>query len=179
MPSSSGQGYKNLSPGTANPCFKPLQFGLKRLVKVDQERLKRRARPYNKSYPGELVHLDTKRLPLLKGQSPAQPREYLFVAMDDFSRELYAGILPDKAQDSVAQFLVGNVIAQCPYQIDYAYSDNGKEYRGTDNHALASHSWSRRFCASLSWSPSRCKGKACEPIQTPPATTRRQHGKGS
>ena len=25
------------------------------------------AKRYNKSYPGELVHLDTKRLPLLKG----------------------------------------------------------------------------------------------------------------
>jgi transposase InsO family protein len=62
---------------------------------------------YNKSYPGELVHFDTKRLPLLKGQSPTQPREYLLVAIDDFSRELYADILPDKTQGSAAQFLVG------------------------------------------------------------------------
>lgn len=90
----------------------------------------------SKSYPGELVHFDTKRLPLLKGQSTIQPREYLFVAIDDFSRELYADILPDKTQDSAAQFLVNNVLAQCPYQIDYAYSDNGKEYKGTDQHAF-------------------------------------------
>ncbi|SDY29568.1 DDE-type integrase/transposase/recombinase [Nitrosomonas sp. Nm33] len=85
--------------------------------------MKREAKRYNKSYPGELVHFDTKRLPLLKGQSPTQPREYLFVAVDDFSRELYAAILPDKTQKTV--------IAQCPCQIDYAYSDNGKEYKGT------------------------------------------------
>lgn len=71
----------------------------------------------------------TKRLPLLKGQSPTQPRDYLFVAIDDFSRELYADILPNKTQDSAAQFLVGNVLAQCPYQVDYAYSDNGKAER--------------------------------------------------
>jgi len=34
----------------------------------------------------------------LKGQSVNEPREYLFVAIDDFSRELYADILPDKTQ---------------------------------------------------------------------------------
>jgi transposase InsO family protein len=28
------------------------------------------------------------------------------------------------------------VIAQCPYQIDYVYSDNGKEYKGTADHAF-------------------------------------------
>ncbi len=80
--------------------------------------MKREARRYNKSYPDELVHFDTKRLPLLKGQSPSQPREYLFVAIDDFSRELYAAILPDKTQISAARFLTDTVIAQCPYEID-------------------------------------------------------------
>lgn len=60
--------------------------------------LKKQAKRYNKSYPGEPVHLDTKRLPLLKGQKAADKRDYLFVAIDDFSRELYAAILPDKPQ---------------------------------------------------------------------------------
>jgi transposase InsO family protein len=137
---------------STNQRFKTIQYGLKRLAKAErtiQDRLKREARRYNKSYPGELVHFDTKRLPLLKGQTPTQPREYLFVAIDDFSRELYADILPDKTQDSAAQFLVGNVIAQCPYQIDYAYSDNGKEYKGADNHAFVkackSHGIGQKF----------------------------------
>jgi transposase InsO family protein len=57
------------------------------------------------------------------------------MAIDDFSRELYAEILPDKTQDSAATFLA-HVIAQCPYQIDYVYSDNGKEYKGTADHAF-------------------------------------------
>ena len=116
-----------------------MQYGLKRLAKVEsqiQERLKREAKRYNKSYPGELMHFDTKRLPLLKGQNHTEPREYLLVAIDDFSRELYADIMPDKTQDSAAAFLVDNVIAQCPYQIDYVYSDNGKEYKGSDHHSF-------------------------------------------
>jgi len=124
---------------STNQRFKTLQYGLKRLAKVEQtiqERLKREAKRYNKSYPGELVHFDTKRLPFLKGQSARDPREYLFVAIDDFSRELYAGIFPDKTQHSAASFLIGTVIAQCPYQIDCAYSDNGTEFKGTDDHAF-------------------------------------------
>ncbi len=73
---------------STNQRFNTLQFGLKRLAKVGQtiqERLKRAAKRYNKSCPGELVHFDTKRLPLLKGQSAIQPREYLPVGSDDFS----------------------------------------------------------------------------------------------
>ena len=129
-----------------------MQYGLKRLAKVEtqiQERLKREAKRYNKSYPGELMHFDTKRLPLLKGQNHTEPREYLFVAIDDFSRELYADIMPDKTQDSAAAFLVDNVIAQCPYQIDYVYSDNGKEYKGSSHHsfvhACAQHGIGQKF----------------------------------
>lgn len=44
---------------STNQRFKTLQYGLKRAAKR-----------YNKSYPGELVHFDTKRLPLLKGHNP-------------------------------------------------------------------------------------------------------------
>ena len=113
-------------------------MGLK-LAKVEasiQAKLKRETQRYNKSYPGELMHLDTKRLPLLKGQNNTQPREYLFVAIDDFSRELYAAILPDKTQESAAQFLQENVLKQCPYELDYIYTDNGKEYKGNADHAF-------------------------------------------
>ena len=43
---------------STNQRFKTLQYGLKRLAKIEQtiqERLKREAKRYNKSYPGELV----------------------------------------------------------------------------------------------------------------------------
>jgi len=51
--------------------------------------------------------------------------------MDDFSRELYAAILPDRTQDSSSTFLK-QVIDESPYELDCTYSDNGKEYRGTE-----------------------------------------------
>ena len=100
-----------------NNRFKQAKYGMKRLAKVErgiQEKLKKQAKRYNKSYPGELVHLDTKRLPLPKGQKATDKRDYLFVAIDDFSRELYAAILPDKTADSAAKFLTGHLIDPCP-----------------------------------------------------------------
>ena len=121
---------------STNDRYRALKYGLKRLAKVEkalQVRLKAQARRYNKAYPGELMHFDTKRLPVLDGETQTQRKEHLFVAIDDFSRELYAAILPDRTQYSSASFLK-QVADECPYEIDYAYSDNGKEYRGTDSH---------------------------------------------
>lgn len=132
---------KLLKPQTStNNRFKQAKYGIKRLTKIEksiQDKLKRQAKRYNKSYPSEMVHVDTKRLPLLKGQSTNSSREYLFVAIDDYSRELYAAILPDKTAFSATQFLVEQVMEPCPYQIDVIYSDNGNEYKGTTQHEFA------------------------------------------
>ncbi|WP_350133025.1 hypothetical protein [Nitrosomonas sp.] len=100
--------------------------------------LKREAKRYNKSYLGELVHFDTKRFSLLKGQFASEPREYLFVAIDDFPGSCMLRsflIKPNTAPRRAACFLLSTA-AQCPYQIDYAYSDNGQEFKGTDAHAV-------------------------------------------
>jgi transposase InsO family protein len=94
-----------------------------------EKKLKTQSKRYEKSYPGEMIHGDTKRLPLLKGESPLSKCEYLFVAIDDYSRELFAAILPDKTQESAKTFL-DQVSAECAYTIEVFYTDNGKEYSG-------------------------------------------------
>ena len=130
---------------SVNHRFRSLKYGLKRLAKVERELEKKRkneARRYNKSYPGELMHFDSKRLPLIKGEEQTLPREYLFVAIDDHSRELYAGIFPDKTQYSAELFL-RQVADECPYTIEYTYTDNGKEFKGTSRHAFV------KACADL------------------------------
>lgn len=130
-----------IQKSSTNNRFKQARYGIKRLAKVErtiQERLKKQAQRYNKSYPGEMVHVDTKRLPLLKGQISTDRREYLFVVIDDFSRELYAAILPDKTSGSAAKFLLEEVISPCPYLIECVYSDNGTEYKGGQKHTFAS-----------------------------------------
>lgn len=118
---------------STNTRYKSAKYGIKRLSKVEREIelwLKSQAKRYNKSYPGEMVHVNTKRLPTIKGDVR---REYLFVGIDDFSREIYADILPDKSQYSSTNFL-HRLVDECPYTIECVYSDNGHEYKGTIVH---------------------------------------------
>ena len=61
----------------------------------------------------------------------------MFVAIDDYSRELFAGIMPDKSQHSAAKFL-NQVLTECAYKIECTYSDNGTEYKGKSDHAFVS-----------------------------------------
>jgi hypothetical protein len=52
-----------------NECYKTISYGIKRLVKVEnsiEDKLRRQAKGDNKTYPGEMLHVNTKRLPLLK-----------------------------------------------------------------------------------------------------------------
>jgi len=115
-----------------NKRFRCLKYGIRRLAKIEkqiEEKLKKQAKRYNKKYPGEMLHMDTKRLPVLKGESPKQKHEYLFVGIDDFSRELYVAIMPDKTQYSAEKFLK-QVLDECPYTIEQIYTDNGLEYKG-------------------------------------------------
>ena len=69
---------------SVNNRFKQARYGIKRLAKVElkiQQKLKKQAKCYNKSYPSEMVHVDTKRLPLLKGQKAADENIYLLPLM--------------------------------------------------------------------------------------------------
>jgi transposase InsO family protein len=155
---------------STNKRFCCLKYGIKRLSKIEKEiesRLKVQAKRYNKDYPGQMLHVDTKRLPLLKGESSFGRREYLFVAIDDFSRELYAAILPDKTQAS-AKVSLEQVLEECPYTIEQIYSDNGKAYRGDpEYHAFMTlcreHRIEQRFTKVKT---SRTNGKAGRVIKT-------------
>lgn len=124
---------------SANNRYRKVEYGLKHLSKTERLIAKklakrdRRLRRYEKDSPGELVHFDTKKLPVLYRESLRQPREWLHVAVDDHSRYLTADILPDKTSYSSAIFLE-EVVRTSPYFIECAYSDNGAEYKGRPNH---------------------------------------------
>lgn len=122
-----------------NHRYRRIQYGLKHLSKTEHilgKKLARKAhrlKRYEKAEPGELVHFDTKRLPVMYGESITEPREWLHVAIDDFSRFLMADLLPDKTSYASAIFLE-EVIRTMPFRIEKAYSDNGSEYRGRPDH---------------------------------------------
>ncbi len=127
-----GRGRDFSVHNSTNKRFRCLEYGLKRLAKVEarlERQLKKQAKRYNKNYPGEMMHADQSRLPLLEGSSPFQKPEQLFVGIDDFSRDLYAAILPDKTQYAAAKFLE-QVVDECPYTIEVWYTDHGREWEG-------------------------------------------------
>ena len=96
----------SIHPST-NTRFRCLKYGIKRLSKIEEAieaRLEKQAKRYNKDYPGQMLHLETKSLPLLEGETVFERREYLFVGIDDFSRELYTAILSDKTRNSAGRF---------------------------------------------------------------------------
>lgn len=124
-----------------NARYRTAYFGLRHLAKTERKlaaklaRKEHRLKRYEKSEPGELVHFDTKKLPLLLGEAIIQPREYLHVAIDDYSRWVYADIMPDKTSYSAAIHLEETILAM-PFRIETAYSDNGSEYRGRKDHVF-------------------------------------------
>ena len=137
-----------------NHRYRRVEYGLKKLSMTEKVLAKKLARRehrlkrYEKACPGELVHFDTKKLPVMYGEAITQPREWLHVGIDDFSRFLVADILPDKTSYSSAIFLAETIYAM-PFLIECAYSDNGSEYRGRKDHpfvsGLARHGIDQKF----------------------------------
>ena len=117
-----------------NMRYRTLEYGLKRLEKVEvkvKKRLTKRERRlnrYQKDHPGEMVHTDSSMLPLLRGEAIITPREYLYIFIDDYSRWLFADILPDQTSWSAA-ICLDEAMIMMPFEIETMYSDNGKEFK--------------------------------------------------
>jgi transposase InsO family protein len=75
---------------------------------------------YEKTYPGELLHLDFKKLVPL---SRKMPREYQFAILDDFSREVFSRIYPDSSSKAATDFFV-QALRYFPYPLSAVLTDN-------------------------------------------------------
>lgn len=124
---------------SVNHRYQSVYWGLKHLSKVETRLAKQiakrehRLKRYEKSMPGEQIHLDTAQMPLIAGEAIITPREYLFVAVDDYSRWLFADIFPDKTSYSAAIFLEEARRAM-PFHVSAVLTDNGSEYKGRKGH---------------------------------------------
>jgi transposase InsO family protein len=74
---------------------------------------------YEKSRPGELVHIDLKYLPALRNAR----NDYEFAAVDDFSREAVVWIATEQTSAAAAAFLE-RVLNALPYRIEAVLTDN-------------------------------------------------------
>ena len=80
-----------------------------------------------------MIHFDSKKLSRIKEKNLNLKREILFVAIDNYSRHLFADILPNKNQKSAGLFLE-TLIEVVPYKLECAYSNNGTEFKETEDH---------------------------------------------
>lgn len=125
--------FENYS--SKNMKYRTIEYGLKKLVRTEKKlgkvlaKREHRLNRYNKKHPGEMVHTDSSFLPRISGEAITTPKEFLYVFIDDYSRTLFADILPDQTSYSAA-IVLDEAIQMLPFDIECMYSDNGKEFKG-------------------------------------------------
>ena len=160
--------------------------GVGRLGRVGLEQPVR----YERSRPGELVHIDVKKLGRIKGGAgkrwrdgmrrhynsqytdPAGRRrntvgwEYVHVAVDDYSRLAYAEVLLDEKASTAAGFLQRATAHYRRHgiQVERILTDNGSAYRGVV-HAVACRKLGIRHLRTRPYRP-QTNGKAERFIRT-------------
>lgn len=133
-----------------NLRYRTLEYGLKKLRKIEKKLEKRiakreaRLNRYEKKHPGEMVHADSSVLPLISGEAAVTPKEYLYVFIDDYSRTLFADILPDQTSFSAA-IVLDEALQMLPFRVECLYSDNGKEFKGAFKHECQRRNIPQKF----------------------------------
>jgi transposase InsO family protein len=144
---------------------------------------------YERSRPGELLHVDVKKLGRIEGGAGWRVRggrkhynrrftdaagnvrktvgwEYVHIAVDDYSRLAYAEVLPDQKATTAAGFLRRAIAFYRRHGItvERVLTDNGACYRGTI-HALACRTLGIRHLRTRPYRP-QTNGKAERFIRT-------------
>jgi transposase InsO family protein len=173
-----------MPPSTVSAVLK--RSGMGRLGRIGLEQPVR----YERSRPGELVHLDVKKLGRIQGgagkrafgdsrrratatytdgDSHRRGRkgwEYVHVAVDDYSRLAYAEVLADEKAVTAAGFLRRAVAYYHRHgiQVERILTDNGSCYRAT-LHALACRALGIKHSRTRPYRP-QTNGKAERFIRT-------------
>jgi transposase InsO family protein len=145
---------------------------------------------YERTRPGELVHVDVKKLGRIVGGAGKRWRdngyqhytgsytdaagrvhakagwEYVHIAVDDYSRLAYAEVLPDEKAATAAGFLRRAVVfyGRDGIRVERVLSDNGSAYRST-MHAIACRRLRIRHLRTRPYRP-QTNGKAERFIRT-------------
>jgi transposase InsO family protein len=161
------------------------RLGMRRLGRIGLEPAQR----YERSRPGELVHVDIKKLGRIEGGAGWRVRdrkqhynrtytdaagrrrhtvgwEYVHIAIDDHSRVAYAEVLGDEKATTAVAFLRRALahFARYGIRVERVLTDNGSAYRSTV-HALACRALGIRHLRSRPYRP-QTNGKAERFIRT-------------
>jgi transposase len=136
---------KTLSEYAIRQIFKRYKRG----YKFDKLKLKKTIIRYEKTYPGEMAHIDVKQIRKLKCETH---KVYEALLIDDFTRISYVQIIPDKTAKTLSFFLKNAVkFFQNEYNIKFSslLSDNGNEFTSRYKKNLELHSF-EAMCSVLS-----------------------------
>ena len=150
------------------------RLGLHRLASLEPAEPVRR---YERERPGELIHLDIKKLGRFKtighritgnrkGQSNHRGWEFVHVSIDDASRIAFAEILPNEKKESAIAFLKATIAyyERLGIKIERIMTDNGSCYR-SKAFKKALKAFGLRQIFTRPYTP-KTKGKAERFIQT-------------
>ena len=151
------------------------RLGLGRLANLEP---KRPANRYERSLPGEMIHLDIKKLGRINGvghrftgRGPGTHNlgkgwDFLHVCIDDASRLAYTEILPSEGQDDTTAFLERALawLGRHGVTVQRVMTDNGSAYR-SKRFAAALTTAGARHVRTRPYTP-RTNGKAERFIQT-------------
>lgn len=166
--------YLGMALSTVSLILKRL--GLGQLSSLDDPEPPNR---YERRHPGELIHIDVKKLGRIDGtghritgrydrhhRSRGAGWEFVHVAVDDATRLSYVEVLDDERAPSAAAFLRRAIAFFSRYGIcvERVMTDNGSAYRSTV-HALACRMLGVRHLRTRPYRP-RTNGKAERFIQT-------------
>jgi transposase InsO family protein len=152
----------------------PVRAGLNRLSALDPAALPRR---YERARPGELLHIDSKKLACIKRTGhrvTGDPRDHVrgagyeaaFVAIDDRSCVAFAEMFADERKRSAAAFLdhAARYYATLGVRVRCIMTDNAKLFRSLP-FVAACRRWRLRHIFTRIYTP-RTNGKAERFIQT-------------
>lgn len=162
-----------MAPSTVSLVLK--RHGLGRLARLGAEGPERR---YERARPGELVHIDVKKLGRIQrvgkrvtgrrsGYAPAGTGwDYVHVCVDDATRIAYAEVLADEHPETAIGFLRRAVayFASLGIGVERLLTDNGNPYR-SHAHAIACRQLGIRHRRTQAYRP-RTNGKAERFIKT-------------
>jgi len=152
------------------------RHGKGRLPRLDADEPERR---YERPMPGELVHIDVKKLGRVSGvghrvtgsravakRARGAGWEFVHVCVDDCTRLAYVEVLEDERSDAVIAFLRRAVawLADQGVNVERVMTDNARTYR-SHAHAAACHQLGLRHLFTAPYRP-RTNGKAERFIRT-------------
>lgn len=105
------------------------------------ERKKEKIIRYEKPNPGDMAHIDVKKIKKIKGE---KDKKYEAVLIDDCTRLSYVVIIPNKKAETLALFLreaVSNFENKYNIQFSSILSDNGKEFTHHSKKSRKTHAF--------------------------------------